>query len=452
MVFSVVKKFFSVLVALITLVCSGSAMPERRTDPVFTGTFLQPWLAAYWSKDEWKSEIEEMKRDGIEYLIIQNVADKTQKKVGGEWTVYYDGEIDGLSDAQKEPDIVKAALDACKGSGIKVMIGLAVFGDFWYQGAFTKQYDECCRISAELVKDIYKRYGEEYKDTLFGFYFTPEFSNIVWDSASALLLSKGLNVILDEMSASCGDLPLAMSPYVTNYLTLGKVDMIAFWSKIFSYSRFRDGDIIAPQDAVGAKFTKTSELERNWKMFRTLVDNSEAKLKLWANCESFSIARAKTIISGIAEPDATENKVSVPAGMDRFALQLDVASRYCDNIITFSYNHYLSENQVAPQFVEAYRTYIKNGYVPETNAPSDPSDFKKAQTEGGISLTWNEAKDDVGIAYYRITKNGKFLSRIECIYNDTELSFVDESGKLSDEYVITACDTSGNLSAPVTAK
>lgn len=452
MIFSVVKKFFSVLVALITLVCSGSAMPERRTDPVFTGTFLQPWLGAYWGDEEWKNEIDEMKRDGIEYLIIQNVAEKTQKKAGGEWKVYCNTEIEQFKNIKKEPDVVEAALRACEGTGIKVMIGLTVFEDFWYKGAFTSQYNECCEISAALAKEIYAKYGEKYKDTLFGFYFTPEFSNIVWDSASALLLSKGLNVLLDEMNASCGDLPLAMSPYVTNYLTLGKVDMIAFWSKIFSHCHFRDGDIIAPQDAVGAGFTKASELEQNWKMFRTLADNCDAKLKLWANCESFSIARAKSIISGIAIPKATENKVSVPACMDRFALQLDIASRYCDNIITFSYNHYLSENQVAPQFVEAYRKYIENGYKAETNAPSDPTDFKKAQTEGGISLTWNEAADDIGIAYYRITKNGKFLSRIECIYNETELSFTDESGKLSDEYVITACDTSGNLSSSVTAK
>lgn len=452
MIISYFKKFFAVIAALLTLFLSGTATPERRTDPVFNGTFLQPWLAAYLSDEEWKSEIEEMKRDGIEYLIIQNVADKTLKSAGGEWTIYFDTQNERFANTEKEPDVVEAALRACEGTGIKVMVGLAVFEDFWYRGAFTKQYTECCEISAEFAKEIYAKYGEKYKDTLFGFYFTPEFSNIVWDSASALLLSKGLNVLLDEMTASCGDLPLAMSPYVTNYLTLGKVDMISFWSKIFSFSRFRDGDIIAPQDAVGAGFSKASELERNWKMFRTLVESSETKLRLWANCESFSIARAKTAISGIAEPNATENKVSVPAPMDRFALQLDIASRYCDNIITFSYNHYLSETRIAPQFAEAYRTYIKNGFKAETNAPNEPGSFKKAEGENGIVLTWSEAKDDIGIAYYRITKNGKFLSRIECIYNDTELSFFDEGGKLSDTYVITAFDTSGNSSPSVTAK
>ncbi len=452
MVFSFVKKFLAVFVALLTLASGTAATPERRTEPIFSGTFLQPWLGVQWSDEDWKAEIEEMKQDGIEYLIIQNVADKTQKKAGGEWTVYFDTELKQLENANKEPNIVEAALRACKGTGIKVMIGLAVFEDFWYRGAFTTQYSECCKISAALAKEIYEKYGEEYKDTLCAFYFTPEFSNIVWDSASALLLSKGLNVLLDEMNKSCGNLPLAMSPYVTNYLTFGKIDMIAFWSKIFSYTHFRDGDIVAPQDAVGAGFVKAAELERNWKMFRTLVDNCGAKLKLWANCESFSIARAKSAISGIAVPNETENKVSVPACMDRFALQLDIASRYCDNIITFSYNHYLSKNQVASQFIEAYRTYVKNGFAAETNAPQNPTDFLKTQGENGIVLTWGEATDDIGIAYYRITKNGKFLSRIECIYNEPELSFTDESGNLSDVYVITACDTSGNFSSSVTAK
>lgn len=452
MFISFVKKFFAVLTALLTFASGAATMPERRTEPVFSGTFLQPWLGVQWSDEDWKAEINEMKQDGIEYLIIQNVADKTQKTAGGKWTVYFDTEVKQLKNAKKEANIVEAALRACKGTGIKVIIGLAIFEDFWYRGALTSQYNECCSISAALAKEIYEKYGEEYKDTLFAFYFTPEFSNIIFDSASALRLSKGLNVLLDEMSESCGNLPLVMSPYVTDYFTFGKIDMFAFWSKIFAYSKFRDGDIVAPQDAVGAGFVKTSELERNWKMFRTLVDSCDAKLKLWANCESFSIARAKSAISGIAVPNETENKVSVPACMDRFALQLDIASRYCDNIITFSYNHYLSKNQISSQFIEAYRTYVKNGFTPETNAPQKAKNFSKKQSENGIVLTWDEAIDDIGIAYYKITKNGKFLSRIECIYNETELSFTDEGGKASDVYVITACDTSGNFSASVTAK
>ena len=137
--------------------------------------------------------------------------------------------------------------------------------------------------------------------------------------------------------------------------------------------------------------------------------------------------------------------------MDRFAKQLDAASRYCDNIITFSYNHYLSPNEVSSAFIDAYYKYIENGYAPETNAPTAPESFTASAAEQGVDLVWSSAIDDIGISYYRITKNGKFLTRVECMYGTPELSFTDPDGRISDRYVITAYDTSGNASAAVTA-
>lgn len=452
MIISLVKRMISILVAFVLAMLPSSATPERRTEPVFTGTFLQSWLGSQWSDEQWESEIDEMKRDGIEYLIIQSVADKTMKSAGGEWTVYYDIDLPEFEDATRGSNIVEATLKACKGTGIKVYIGLSLFDDFWYTGGFSSQYDECCKVAASLVEDIYKRYGEEYKDTLCGFYFTPEFSNIIWESASASKLADGVNVIIDKMNEVCPGLPLVMSPFYTNYVSLGTFDALSFWTRLVSRIKFRDGDIIAPQDAVGAAFTEIDELEKNWKLYRSVIDNADVDIKLWANCESFKLAREKTIISGIGLPAATENTISVPVTMDRFAYQLDVASRYCDNIITFSYNHYLSPNQVDSRFIEAYRKYIENGYEVETNAPEAPTDFVSKQSDEGVVLTWEKAADDMNIAYYRITRNGEFLTRVECMYGDPELTFVDADGEITDIYLITAYDTSGNASAALAAK
>lgn len=452
MIFSLVKRLISVITAFVLALLPGTATPERRTEPVFTGTFLQSWLGVQWDDEQWQKEIDVMKRDGIEHLIIQSVAEKTMKSAGGEWTVYYDIDLPEFDDAARGENIVEATLKACKGTGIKVYIGLSLFEDFWYQGGFTSQYDECCRIAASLVKDIYTRYGEEYKDTLCGFYFTPEFSNIIWETASASKLADGVNVIIDEMNTVCPELPLVMSPFYTNYVSLGTFDALTFWTRLVDRIKFRDGDIIAPQDAVGAAFTQIDELEKNWKLYRSVIDNADADIKLWANCESFKLAREKTIISGIGLPPATENTLSVPVTMDRFAYQLDIASRYCDNIITFSYNHYLSPNQVDSRFIEAYRKYVENGYSVEKNAPEAPTEFSATDSDEGVVLTWNGAVDDMGIAYYRITKNGKFLTRVECMYGDPVLSFTDADGELSDIYMINAYDTSGNVSTSAVAK
>lgn len=451
MVFSFIQRFFSVLFAFLVALCTNTPAAERRTEPVFTGSFLQSWYSSQFNDEQWENEIAQMKKDGIEHLIIQSVAEKNLLSTGGKWTVYYDIDLPEFKDADFGPNVVEKTLKALKGTGIKVYIGLSLFEDFWYQGGFTDQYEECCRISASLVRDIYSRYGEEYKDTIAGFYFTPEFSNIIWESASAITMSKGVNIIIDEMNKVCPDLPLVMSPFYTNYLTLGTVDAVGFWSKLITYINFRDGDIIAPQDAVGAAFTNIDELEKNWKMYRALIDNADADIKLWANCESFKLAREKSIISGIGLPPATENTLSVPATMDRFAYQLDVASYYCDNIITFSYNHYLCENAVDSRFIEAYRQYVANGYEVEKECPVLSDEFTAKTTDEGVSLSWEKAVDNMDIAYYRITKNGKFLVRHECMYGDGILAYTDTEGKATDKYVITAYDTSGNASNSVAA-
>lgn len=453
MIFSVIKRFVCVLFSLIIAACSSSATPERRTDPVFSGTFLQPSTAVQWSDERWEDEIEAMKQDGITDLIIQNIADQTSSMSGsGEWSMYYDGDIEGLEDAERYPNVVEPTLEACKGTGIKVWIGLSLFEDFYYLGGLTPQYKNCCKIAAALVEDIYARYGEEYKDTIAGFYFTPEFSNIAWDCLSAKQLSTGLNIVIDKMNEVCPELPILLSPFQTNYVTLGKGDLIALWSNILTYANFRDGDIIAPQDAVGANFSTVDDLETNWKILRELVDSADADIVLWANCESFTLARFQNIFSGIGLPPVTENTMSVPVCMDRFAYQLDIASRYCDKIITFSYNHYLSPNYVMPTFIDAYRYYVENDFTVEKNAPTDPSAFTATAGENGVVLTWNESQDDIGIASYRITKNGEFLTRIECMYEIPEMTFTDENGTASDVYVITACDTSGNFSNAVSSK
>ena len=69
-----------------------------------------------------------------------------------------------------------------------------------------------------------------------------------------------------------------------------------------------------------------------------------------------------------------------------------------------------------------------------------------------MSLDWDAASDNFGIAYYRIEKNGKFLTRIETCYSSPELVYADIGGSVGDEYTITAYDAAGNASAAVTAK
>lgn len=94
-------------------------------------------------------------------------------------------------------------------------------------------------------------------------------------------------------------------------------------------------------------------------------------------------------------------------------MQLDVASRYCENIITFSYSYYYSPNLVKNMYIETYRDYVANGYVLETENPTAPANATIVSDENGITVSWDASEDNFGIAYYRICKNGEFFTRIE---------------------------------------
>lgn len=448
--FAFLQKIISALVAFVISIIPFSQTPERKCNPEFNGTFLQSWLSCSWSDEQWQAEIEHMQNAGVKYLILQDVANKAYKSSGGGWTVYYDSSLGVFENAQRYPDVVEAALRNCKGTDIKVFIGLAMFDDFWTEGAITGQYAEMCSVAADMAEEIYAKYYEDYSENFYGWYFTPEFNNVLTCQVNISGMADGLNEIIDSLNSLNPSLPLLLSPFYAEYLAAGPLLTLTNLVRLFDKVNFRDGDIFAPQDAVGALWTSEENLERNWKMYSAAVKTANADVKLWANCENFTLAFADTALDGVLTRPATENTQSVTATLDRFVRQMDVASRYTENIITFSYNHYFSPQAVNSAYIETYIDYVKNGYVLENQAPSAVANFTKQQSDAGVELKWDKSTDNFGIAFYRIEKNGEFLARVELCFGDVELAYTDSYGTAGDSYTIVAYDAAGNSSVAVT--
>ena len=406
--FKLIPKIISAVMAfIISLMPIGSGKPQQKCSPEFSGTFLQSWMSSSWDDARWQTEIDNMRQAGVKYLILQDVANKAYKSSGGGWTVYYDTDLAVFEDAAKAPDVIEAALRNCKGTDIKVFVGLAMFDDFWTEGAMTGQYAEMCAVAADMAEEIYGKYYSRYSENFYGWYFTPEFNNILTCQVNIGGMCRGLNEIIARIDALNPSLPL-------------------LW-------------------------IREKDLEMTWKLYSEAVKTADADIRLWANCENFTLAFADTAIDGILTRPATENTEAVPATLDRFTRQMKTAAKYAENIITFSYNHYYSPELVSPAYIETYLDYVKNGYVLEGEAPV-MGGFRKSAVDGGVSLDWDAASDNFGIAYYRIEKNGKFLTRIETCYSSPELVYADIGGSVGDEYTITAYDAAGNVSAAVTAK
>lgn len=447
-----IGKIISAVMAFIMLILPfGNSQSEKKCEPKFNGTFIQSWMTSSWKDERWEKETENMKEAGVEYLIVQGLADKASESVGGTWTVYYNSDVEALKNAAFGGDSLEPALRHCQKAGIKVFVGLNMFDDFWNETSLQKQYGEVCGIAAEMVEDIYNKYGETYKDTLYGWYFTPEISNGLIRQIYIKGTAEGINKIIDSINKTDESKPLLMSPYYSEYLSAGPILTLINYVRLLNKINFRDGDIFAPQDAVGAKWVKEKHLEMTWKVYKAAIDNCEADVKLWANCENFSSAVADGFLGGIINPPKTENIVSVTETLDRFVRQMDIASKYAENIITFSYNHYYSPDAVNSAFIDTYLDYIENGYVLEKEAPKAPQNIKKQQTENGVELTWDRAEDNFGIAYYRIEKDGKFLARVEMFYGWEETALTDANGTTKNTYTIEAFDAAGNSSGKVLA-
>lgn len=440
----ILKKIISAILVFIFSLTPFYAEPEQKCDPKFNGTFLQSWMSSSWSDERWQEEIKNMKDAGIEYLILQDTANKSADNI---WSVYYQSNLSIFENATVYPDVIDAALRNCKGSGIKVFIGLAMFDDFWTEGSVTEQYSEMCDVAADMVEEIYNKYYPKYSDCFYGWYFTPEFNNVLTCQINIRGQYKGLNRIIDRMNSTNPDIPFLLSPFYAEYLASGPVLTLFNLIRLLNGINFRDGDILAPQDAVGALWTSEKNLERTWKMYSAAVDTCDADIKLWANCENFSLGFADTLLDGILTRPATENTASITTTLDRFVWQMNVASKYAENIITFSYNHYFSPSYVNPVFMETYLNYVENDFILEKEAPSAVKNFSKESSESGVILLWESSDDNFGISHYRIEKNGKFLTRVElCFDAETETSFNDENGTISDEYSIVAYDAAGNAS------
>lgn len=209
-------RIFRTVIRIITcialIICP---MPEKKCEAEFNGTFLQSWMSSSWDDGRWQEEIGAMKEAGIKYLIIQDVVHKASD---GTWTVYYNSELDTFKDAAfGASDVVEAALRNCAGSGIKVMVGLGLYDEWWTKSGFGKDYGELCDVSADMIEEIYGRYISKYPDAFGGWYFTPEMSNGPLVKLSSAFIAKGVNVIIDAIERTDANAPLLLSPFFAQY-------------------------------------------------------------------------------------------------------------------------------------------------------------------------------------------------------------------------------------------
>lgn len=434
----ITRKICSLITAI---VLTFNPLPAQKCEAKCNGTFLQSWMSAYWDDARWQQEISAMEEAGIEYLIIQDLANLSSS---GQWEVYYDSALPAFQNAVYDGgNVVESALRNCKGTKVKVIIGLALFDNWWVFAGIGKEYKDVCNVTAGMIKEIYNNYVLKQPETFYGWYFTPEINNGPTMKLSVSSIADGINTVIDAIEETDADRPLVLSPYYTQYISNPSlVGAKAFWVSFLKQTNLREQDVFVPQDAVGAGWCLEENLINTWQMYASAVKDSGKKFHLWANCENFTTAHPGNILAGTILRPSTENTEDVTAPMNRFIRQMEIASSFAENIITFSYSHYYSPYCVDPMFHNTYLDYLENG-KPESEPPTVPTNLRLV----GNELQWDASTDNFGIAYYRICLNGAFLCRRE-YWDETSVSVDGKSGI----YTVTAYDPAGNSSPVATIK
>lgn len=439
---------------------SAESSPSEVQGRTICGSFIQSWYIKDWTQDRWNTECKNMVDAGMKYIILQSIVDltyNTRDSVKNQDPDFYQlkdvaslypTDIDFLKKAQVDldcdtgPDEVKYCLEACKTYGMQAILGPVSDNRWWLYGwgtpqtpagaadpandcYFAKFAEENGNISNQIADELYKKYGTDYKDQIFAWYYNNEIWNIQ-DACNksdngvyAKALAKSLNVSLDHYSQSTPGIPMIMSPFINP--DLSSADQCgSMWKDVFALTNFREGDIFCPQDSFGGH-TKLN-LDDWWSNYKAAVDTKPG-LILWANNENFR-----------------DNAAVAPVG-EFITKQVNVTAKYTAANICFSWNHYYSPLAKNPGYNEAYVYYVKNGLL-DSEAPSKPT-----LSADGRNVTW-DATDNEGIAGINIYRNQtKMITktiRIGDGVNDKLSSTIalDKDGT----YYISVFDFSGNES------
>ncbi len=424
------KKYFTfslpILFLVTAIILSTGSLNAQQTvsltatgtcadNPHFAGSFLQPNLGDQWTEAQWVTELDNMKQVCITQLIIQWTADSLHK------TTIYPSKLDGYTQNTKQ-DVVGIALTQADKSGIDIYLGLQISDDWWNHYANDDTWLKNEAVIAEQVADeLWSTYQQH--PSLTGWYlsFEPDNFNFMAES-SWQALSQFYAEVGQHLRSLSADKPIIIAPF---YNVSGGQTPEAWqkmWTYILSHSQI---DIVALQDGVGVGHATVSDLPAWFKATKDAVVASKTAAQLWVDSETFNL----------------DNQ---PMGIQGIVADMKAVQPYVSNFVSFSFNHFLSPQQVNPLYYTAYSNYVLSNKL-DTTAPSTPTHLiGKAEDATTIQLTWEASSDDAGTVGYEIYRNSKLVMTL---YEDTA-SYTDAQldPDTAYEYQVVAFDATGNKS------
>ena len=393
--------------------------------PAVCGSFVQDWLVSNWDDARWDREFKDLKDAGMEYLIF---SPSLQTDVDGTSRALYPSTLTSNS-----KDLIEICLRNAQKNGFKIFISLNMHERWWSLDYSPEWLYNQMNIGNQVADELISIYKDRYGETMYGWYWVWEIDNLNWNTTvrrEALINS--MNINRDHLATVTPSMPFMLSPF-WNYEAGYSEDNFNMWQDIFNRVHFREGDIFAPQDGVGAGgLTTVSRIEQLPEWFSKLEKAAKTKpgLLFWANVEIFNY------------PTWTS------ATVDRFVKQMEQVEPYVSNMITFAYSHYYSPLNVNRQLHDAYLYYLQNGVLPNIIVPSSVVNAVIVnQTGGQTVLKWDAPQNTAGLLGYRIYKNNVLIGELQCSNTDCTNTFTDVNGGSGGIYAISSYNAVGQESS-----
>lgn len=388
---------------------------KKNVESRFYGTFVQPELCEKWTESEWEREFALMKGVGMEHLILQWTADSKNM------TTVYPSDISGF-EQNTTSDLVAKVLNMGEKYDIDVYLGLQLNED-WF-GKYTGDQawiNEQGDVAVSLASDLWMKYKNS--SSFAGWYLSFEVDN--WnfkDESQWKILTDFYNKVTDSINGFEEQKPIMISPFYNTVGGLNSKQWEDMWGYILTHSKI---DILALQDGVGAGHVKNEKLAEWFKATYNAIKKSKSKTSLWADVETFDLDR---------QPMPTKEMIA----------DINAVLPYVDNVTCFSFNHYLSPQQVPEVYYETYKEYVDSGSL-DSSLPSTPQNIF-AENRGSlvIELNWTSSSDNVGVAGYNIYRDGVLVKKTYT--ENDEFMDVQLEPQTSYKYIITARDAAGNES------
>ena len=336
--------------------CTGMTTRASATDlhtAKCSASFLQNWLCRDWTEERWIQEFSEAKAAGFDALVLQSVFDIVRGDCisGGHpqdadaypsaerFCMFPSRQTADFHSSQNGGDALALAFMAAKQTNMQLWIG-TVSDDLWWkfgwgvpQGSFFADWSaDNAGLCADLIAEIWERYGTEYGDRIAGWYYVNEIWNM--DAACmgtdhglyANVIGSNLHTVIQALDRTCPEKPLLISPFYNRDISSSE-QYTVFLTDILETAQFRHIDIYAGQDGGGSEYSP--EVIREWALAQKQAVSD--RMRFWVNCESFQ-------------------KDFSPKPVEQLRKNYAATADLAEQAILFSWNHFYHDSDLNTEF------------------------------------------------------------------------------------------------------